>query len=584
MRSAHLKERDNSTTNVEYFVASDAAAIIEHTKQVLFLEDDDVAFVEDGALTIHRFTRKASDATSDQKREVQNLNLELQQIMKGNFKTFMQKEIFEQPDSVVNTMRGRLLPSGQVVLGGIKDYVADIKRCRRLIMVACGTSYNSAIACRQILEELSELPVVLELASDFLDRETPIFRDDVCIFVSQSGETADTLMALRYCKPRGALLIGVTNTVGSSICRESHCGIHINAGPEIGVASTKAYTSQILSLLMFALVLSDDRISMINRRREIINAMNHLPDLIREVLTLDQEVLKIAEEIYKEKSLLIMGRGFNFATCLEGALKIKCWNWRRTSFDRETPIFRDDVCIFVSQSGIVSRVVPFLIGVTNTVGSSICRESHCGIHINAGPEIGVASTKAYTSQILSLLMFALVLSDDRISMINRRREIINAMNHLPDLIREVLTLDQEVLKIAEEIYKEKSLLIMGRGFNFATCLEGALKIKELSYMHCEGIMSGELKHGPLAMVDEKLRICMIICKDTVYSKSLNALQQVVARGGAPIIIADKTVPENDLAGMKHILRVPKTVDCVQNILTVIPLQLMSYHIAELNGY
>nr|CDJ83743.1 Glutamine amidotransferase and Sugar isomerase (SIS) domain containing protein [Haemonchus contortus] len=440
MRSAHLKERENSTTNVrpfdseewevEYFVASDAAAIIEHTKQVLFLEDDDVAFVEDGALTIHRFTRKASDSTSDQTREVQNLNLELQQIMKGNFKTFMQKEIFEQPDSVVNTMRGRLLPSGQVVLGGIKDYVADIKRCRRLIMVACGTSYNSAIACRQILEELSELPVVLELASDFLDRQTPIFRDDVCIFVSQSGETADTLMALRYCKPRGALLIGVTNTVGSSICRESHCGIHINAGPEIGVASTKAYTSQILALLMFALVLSDDRISMINRRREIINAMNSLPELIREVLTLDNEVLKIAEEIYKEKSLLIMGRGFNFATCLEGALKIK----------------------------------------------------------------------------------------------------------------------------------------------------------ELSYMHCEGIMSGELKHGPLAMVDENLRICMIICNDTVFSKSLNALQQVVARGGAPIIIADKTVPENDLAGMKHVLRVPKTVDCVQNILTVIPLQLMSYHIAELNGH
>ncbi|PIO58365.1 SIS domain protein [Teladorsagia circumcincta] len=320
---------------------------------------------EKSALTIHRFTRKASDSTPDQTREVQNLNLELQQIMKGNFKTFMQKEIFEQPDSIVNTMRGRLLPSGQVVLGGIKDYVSDIKRCRRLIMVACGTSYNSAIACRQILEELSELPVVLELASDFLDRQTPIFRDDVCIFVSQSGETADTLMALRYCKPRGALLIGVTNTVGSSICRESHCGIHINAGPEIGVASTKAYTSQILALLMFALVLSDDRISMINRRREIINAMNSLPDLIREVLTLDQEVLKIAEEIYKEKSLLIMGRGFNFATCLEGALKIK----------------------------------------------------------------------------------------------------------------------------------------------------------ELSYMHCEGIMSGELKHGPLAMVDENLRICMIICKDTVYSVS-----------------------------------------------------------------
>ncbi|VDK62757.1 unnamed protein product, partial [Cylicostephanus goldi] len=223
-------------------------------------------------------------------------------------------------------MRGRVRPNGQ-------DYLADIRRCRRLIMIACGTSYHSAIACRQILEELSELPVVLELASDFLDRKTPIFRDDVCIFISQSGETADTLNALRYCKPRGALLIGITNAVGSSICRETHCGVHINAGPEIGVASTKAYTSQILSLLMFALVLSDDRISMMNRRREIIQDLNRLPgkahsyvaavnvkpiiELIREVLQLDEQVLAIAEEIYKEKSLLIMGRGFNFATCLE---------------------------------------------------------------------------------------------------------------------------------------------------------------------------------------------------------------------------------------------------------------------------
>ncbi|KAL6739561.1 hypothetical protein Aduo_013000 [Ancylostoma duodenale] len=427
--STNVRPFDSEDWEVEYFVASDAAAIIEHTKQVLFLEDDDIAVVMDGALSIHSITRSSSTENTEQRREVQNLNMELQQIMKGNFKTFMQKEIFEQPESVVNTMRGRVLPSGEVVLGGIKDYVADIKRCRRLIMVACGTSYNSAIACRQILEELSELPVVLELASDFLDRKTPIFRDDVCIFISQSGETADTLMALRYCKPRGALLIGVTNTVGSSICRESHCGIHINAGPEIGVASTKAYTSQILSLLMFALVLSDDRISMTNRRKEIISALNQLPDLIKEVLDLDQEALRIAHEIYKEKSLLIMGRGFNFATCLEGALKIK----------------------------------------------------------------------------------------------------------------------------------------------------------ELSYMHCEGIMSGELKHGPLAMVDENLRICMVICNDSVYKKSLNALQQVVARGGAPIIIADRTVPEKDLAGMRHVLRVPKTVDCVQNILTVIPLQLMSYHIAELNG-
>jgi glucosamine--fructose-6-phosphate aminotransferase (isomerizing) len=147
----------------------------------------------------------------------------------------MQKEIFEQPESVVNTMRGRVnFNTRKVVLGGLKDYINEIRRCRRLILIACGTSYHSAVATRQLLEELSELPVMVELASDFLDRSTPVFRDDVCMFISQSGETADTILALRYCKQRGALIVGFTNTVGSSISRESHCGVHLNAGPEIG--------------------------------------------------------------------------------------------------------------------------------------------------------------------------------------------------------------------------------------------------------------------------------------------------------------------------------------------------------------
>ncbi|EJW78552.1 hypothetical protein WUBG_10541 [Wuchereria bancrofti] len=180
-------------------------------------------------------------------------------------------------------------------------------------------------------------------------------------------------------------------------------------------------------------------------------------------------------------------------------------------------------------------------------------------------------------------MFALTMSDDRISMRKRRDDIINGLRQLPDLIREVLKLDGEVLEIAKKIYKERSLLIMGRGYNFATCLEGALKIKELSYMHCEGIMSGELKHGPLAMVDKNRSIVMVICSDNVYIKSVNALQQVLARDGDPIIIADFGVPENDVRGRHSVLRVPKTVDCIQNILTVIPLQLLSYHVAELKG-
>merc|ERR1712235_198487 len=209
--------------------------------------------------------------------------------------------------------RGRInFELEQVTLGGIKSYVPEIKRCRRLLMIGCGTSYHSAIASRQLLEELTELPVMVDLASDFLDRNTPIFRDDVCFFISQSGETADTLGALRYCKSRGALILGITNTVGSTICRESHCGVHINAGPEIGVASTKAYTSQILSITMFALVMSEARISLQPRRSEIIQGLKELPDMIRKVLDLDEKVLEIAQDLHEQKSLLIMGRGYNF--------------------------------------------------------------------------------------------------------------------------------------------------------------------------------------------------------------------------------------------------------------------------------
>ncbi|XP_076346612.1 glutamine--fructose-6-phosphate aminotransferase [isomerizing] 2-like isoform X1 [Tachypleus tridentatus] len=411
---------------VEYFFASDASAVIEHTNRVIFLEDDDVAAVSDGNLTIHRMKRTIDDTTS---REIITLKMEIQQIMKGNYSSFMQKEIFEQPESVINTMRGRVnFDTEIVILGGIKDYIPEIKRCRRLLLIGCGTSYHSAIATRQILEELTELPVMVELASDFLDRNTPIFRDDVCFFISQSGETADTLMALRYCRMRGALIVGITNTVGSSICRESHCGVHINAGPEIGVASTKAYTSQFISLIMFALVMCDDRISM-------------------------------------------------------------------------QP---------------------------------------------------------------------------------RRSEIIQGLRALPVQIKEVLELDEQVYDLAQKMYQQKSLLVMGRGYNSATCLEGALKIKELTYMHSEGIISGELKHGPLALVDKAMPVIMIVTRDPVYPKCMNALQQVTARDGRPVIICEK----GDTETQKHAylsLEVPHNVDCLQGILTVIPLQLLSYHIAVLRG-
>jgi len=422
---AFLSE-DGMPQPIEFFLASDPSAVIEHTRRVLYLEDDDIAHIAEGELHIHRLRR---DEGMSSIRTIQTLEMELAAIMKGEFDHFMQKEIFEQPESVVNTMRGRVdFDKRKVILGGLKSYINTIRRCRRMIFIACGTSYHSCVATRAIFEELTEIPISTELASDFLDRKCPIFRDDVCVFVSQSGETADTILALRYCLERGALCLGVTNTVGSSISRETHCGVHINAGPEIGVASTKAYTSQYLALLMMALQLSEDRLSLTERRNEIIDGLHELPNKIKEVLQLDA--------------------------------------------------------------------------------------------------------------------------------------------HLRQLSKDVL-------------FKEKSLLIMGRGFQNATCLEGALKIKEVSYMHSEGILAGELKHGPLALVDENMPVVLIMTRDSLYPKVHSALQQVSARKGQPIIIC--TTGDDQIPANFKLIRVPPIVDCLAGILTIIPLQLIAYHLAVLHG-
>ncbi|KAJ1984256.1 glutamine--fructose-6-phosphate transaminase (isomerizing) [Dimargaris verticillata] len=411
---------------IEYFIASDPSAVVEHTKHVLYLEDDDLAHISRGELRIHRLKR---DDGLSSFRSIQTLEIELAAIMKGSFDSFMQKEIYEQPESVVNTMRGRVnFEANKVNLGGLRAYLPHIRRCRRIVFIACGTSYHSCIATRALFEELTEIPISAELASDFLDRKCPIFRDDVCVFVSQSGETADTILAMRYCLERGALCVGITNTVGSSISRETHCGVHINAGPEIGVASTKAYTSQYIALVLMALQLGDDRVSMAERRSEIIKGLHELPELIKEVLKLDSQLQHLAQTV---------------------------------------------------------------------------------------------------------------------------------------------------------LHKEKSLLILGRGLQHATCLEGALKIKEISYMHSEGILAGELKHGPLALIDENMPVILIMTKDSLYPKVRSALEQVTARRGSPIVLCNTT--DTSLAGEYRSIAVPELPDCLQGILNIIPLQLLSFHLAVLNG-
>lgn len=411
-------EGDEAT---EYFLASDVHAVIEHTRKVMYLDDDDMLhFQKDGSFVLYHKGKVDSN-----KNEFQTLAMELDAISKGGYDHFMLKEIHEQAETVVNTMRGRVnFEESEVCLGGLADYITSMRRCRRLVFIACGTSYHSCLAVRQLLEELSTLPVCVELASDFLDRQTPIFRDDTCFFVSQSGETADTLQALQYCKANGALIVGITNTVGSTLARDSDCGVYLNAGVEIGVASTKAYTSQIIALILLALQLGSDSLSTQKRRHQIIQELRRLPVYVREVLALENKMKELAKE-YKDA---------------------------------------------------------------------------------------------------------------------------------------------------------RSLLLMGRGFQHATCLEAALKIKEISYMHSEGILAGELKHGPLALIDDQMPIIMVATKDSNFAKIQNAVHQVTARRGKPVIMCTKGDTTFEDKGFT-LIRVPETCDALQGIVNVIPLQLLSYHIA-----
>ncbi|KAJ0985263.1 hypothetical protein J5N97_003619 [Dioscorea zingiberensis] len=305
----------------ELFFSSDLCAIVEHTKNYLAIEDNEVVHIKDGCVSVLKFDYDKEKPASVQ-RALSVLEMEVEQIKKGNYDHFMQKEIHEQPHSLTTTMRGRL-KHNSVLLGGLKDHLKTIRHSRRIIFIGCGTSYNAALAARPILEELSGIPVTMEIASDLLDREGPIYREDTAVFVSQSGETADTLLALEYALENGALCVGITNTVGSTLARKTHCGIHINAGCEIGVASTKAYTSQIVVIAMMALAIGADRISTQARREAIIKGLSELPSHVSEVLKLDREMKDLAESLIDLESLLVFGRGYNYATALEGALKVK---------------------------------------------------------------------------------------------------------------------------------------------------------------------------------------------------------------------------------------------------------------------
>jgi len=409
----------------EFIVASDATPIIEYTRKVVYLEDEDMAILRRG-----EEIQMKTISNVDHSAYVQELTMNLNVLEKGGYEHFMLKEIHEQPVSVRESMRGRLQASkGIVRLGGVSDYHAKLKNAKRIIMIACGTSWHAGLVGEYLFEELTRIPVEVEYASEFRYRNPIITEDDVVIAISQSGETADTLAAIKLAKEKGATILGICNVVGSSIARETHAGSYTHAGPEIGVASTKAFTAQVTVLTLMAL------------------------------------------EIAHRKGTITKSR-------------------------------------FV--------------------------------------------------------------------------ELLNELEQIPEKIQEALKTEDAIKEIAKRYKDSRNFLYLGRGYNFPVALEGALKLKEISYIHAEGYPAAEMKHGPIALIDEEMPVVVIAPKKGNYDKLVSNVQEVKARKGKIISIVTKGDSE-----VKQISDYSIEIPCVEELfvpfIATIPLQFLSYYIAVYRG-
>lgn len=407
-----------------YFVGSDGAPIVEYTQDVVYLEDGDVGVIKRGKpLRI----RNINDEKHLLKRpSFQKLELSLEQLEKGGFDTYMLKEIFEQPKAVVDSMRGRInLKKDVVSLGGIIEYEQKMLNARRFIIVACGTSWHAGLVAEHLFETLVRIPVEVEYASEFRYRDPIIREDDVLIAISQSGETADTLAAVEIGKKHGATVIGICNVVGSTLARETMAGSYTHAGPEIGVASTKAFTAQVTVLTLMALSLAEKK-------------------------------------------------------------------------------------------GTISK--------------------------------------------------------------SQYHQLINDLESIPDKISQVLTQEQHIQRIAQYVATKPNAMFLGRGVNFPVALEGALKLKEISYIHAEGYPAAEIKHGPIALIDTNMPVIVIATEQKTYDKVVSNIQEIIARKGTIISV----VTEGDTAVKKmskFCIEIPKTEELLTPLVASVPLQLLAYHVA-----
>ena len=618
----------------EMFLGSDVPALLPYTRNMVFLHDGDMAVLSQDGYHITNL------AGVEQAREVTYIDWDAEAAEKGGFDTFMLKEIYEQPTALTNTLMGRLHDeTGEVVL----DIALEPASFERIHIVACGTAFYAGLVGEYLIEQLARVPVEVDVASEYRYREPLVDDKTLVIVVSQSGETIDTLEALREAKKSGAKTLGVINAKGSSMTREVDDVLYIHAGPEIGVASTKAYTAMVSAMLLLALWLGRARGTLdALKGAELLRGVRELPRLVEESLSLERvaHIKRVAEKYKDARDYLFLGRGVNAPTALTNTLMGRLHDetgevvldiaLEPASFERihivacgtafyaglvgeylieqlarvpvevdvaseyryREPLVDDKtLVIVVSQSGETIDTLEALreakksgaktLGVINAKGSSMTREVDDVLYIHAGPEIGVASTKAYTAMVSAMLLLGLWLGRARGTLdAAMGAELLRGVRELPRLVEESLSLERtsHIKRVAEKYKDARDYLFLGRGVNAPTALEGALKLKEISYIHAEGYASGEMKHGPIALIDSSLPVVVVATESRLLEKTVSAIQEVKARSGRVIAL----VTDGDAMASRHaddLISVPRAHEMVSPIVNVVALQLLAYYTA-----
>lgn len=570
-----------SSHPLQLYLASEASAVVEHTRQVIYLEDNDILHAVGGAYAIYNCA-DASAPSIEVSRAAQTLTMEVSQIMKGGYQHFMEKEIFEQPETLRATMQGRV-PSAD----GDEDEQDALALAKglasKLAMVSPEPSADQAVSVDVVIATANSDEDAMLGTTIALDEGD----DDAVELADRSAETKIKAAGGLDALPRTSAESLLKST---SAAATSH---KVPLSAKAKLPSLKAALDAKLSAIasVSATVSSSSLVFPPTTEVHLGGLMDALPSLRR------------------SRRILLVGCGTSYHAALAARQTLEEMSdaavvpeLASDLLDRRCPIFRDDACLFVSQSGETADTMRALeyakargalcVGVTNVVGSAVDRGTDAGVHINAGAEIGVASTKAYTSQVVALTLVALALGGDRASLAPRRAEILEGLRELPANVKRTLALNEEVKALAKSLADEPSLLVFGRGRDHATALEAALKVKEVAYMHSEGINAGEMKHGPLALVDESLPLLVVAPQGPMHYKMMGVIQQLQARRARLLVLGTEGDDELDALAVEaeqhgrplQALRVPKVDEALQPIVDIVPLQLLAYHLTVLRGY